>query len=133
MEPLRLCYPFACKTEKEGIGPSLVVSISHDAVLYYCLSVHTGAGYYAYIETSSPRVLGDKARLKSGPIAANSQYCLEFWYHMFGPDIDTFSVYLSAGGTSTLVNCSRTHPPCSHNYVDGVNRGKPIVLLLSIL
>ncbi|XP_022097778.1 MAM and LDL-receptor class A domain-containing protein 1-like isoform X1 [Acanthaster planci] len=66
-------------------------------------TVGTGAGYYAYIETSSPRVQGDKARIMSGPIAANSQYCLEFWYHMFGPDIDALNIFLSSGSTSTLI------------------------------
>ena len=61
-------------------------------------------GYYIYIETSSPRILGDKARIMSGPIAANSEYCLEFWYHMFGPDIDALNIYLSSAGTSTVVS-----------------------------
>ena len=40
----------------------------------------------------------------SGPIAANSEYCLEFWYHMFGPDIDALNIYLSSAGTSTVVS-----------------------------
>ncbi|XP_033638977.1 MAM and LDL-receptor class A domain-containing protein 1-like [Asterias rubens] len=54
----------------------------------------TGKGYYMFIEASSPRTQGDKARLMSGDIAPSSEYCVEFWYHMFGPDIADLNVYL---------------------------------------
>ena len=60
----------------------------------------TGNGTYVHIETSWPRKPNDTARLVSPPIAPNSRpgNCLQFWYHMYGPDIDTLSVYIKDGG-----------------------------------
>ena len=50
-----------------------------------------------FIETSSPRRRGDKARLL-GPIEkATSGQCLEFWYHMLGSSIGTLNVYTKMG------------------------------------
>ena len=51
-----------------------------------------------YIETSSPRIQGDTARLVSPLhlLQGNSegQNCvLEFWYHMYGEDIATLNVF----------------------------------------
>ncbi|XP_071956933.1 MAM and LDL-receptor class A domain-containing protein 1-like [Antedon mediterranea] len=64
----------------------------------------TGKGYYVYIETSSPRVSGDSAILKSGDLAPTSNnYCLEFWYHMFGPDVANLNVYLKIAGVKNLI------------------------------
>ncbi|XP_033751994.1 MAM and LDL-receptor class A domain-containing protein 1-like [Pecten maximus] len=54
----------------------------------------TGHGYYMFIEASSPRRNGDKARLVSPPITGHGQMCLNFWYHMFGANINSLSVYL---------------------------------------
>lgn len=48
-----------------------------------------------YIETSrgkSPRKEGDIARLDSPIFPATDAYCLSFWYHMFGPDINTLQI-----------------------------------------
>ncbi|XP_022096408.1 MAM and LDL-receptor class A domain-containing protein 1-like [Acanthaster planci] len=62
----------------------------------------TAKGSYVYIEASVPRQKGDKARLSSGDMAPNTEYCLEFWYHMFGPDIDTLNVLQrTASGVET--------------------------------
>ena len=63
-------------------------------------------GYYVYIETSSPQVPGEVARLMSGLLAptADKDYCFEFWYHMWGGDIADLNVYLSSGGQQTLVS-----------------------------
>ncbi|XP_035827621.1 MAM and LDL-receptor class A domain-containing protein 1-like [Aplysia californica] len=59
----------------------------------------TGTGNYLYIETSAPQSPGDRAVILSSlqPVTA-APSCLEFWYHMFGPDIETLNVYLVTGG-----------------------------------
>ncbi|EDO47788.1 predicted protein [Nematostella vectensis] len=54
-------------------------------------------GYYLYIETSSPRKQNDTARISSITFrsAAASDNCrMRFWYHMFGPHVDTLNVHL---------------------------------------
>lgn len=60
---------------------------------------HTAAGFYIYIETSSPRVSGEKARLESDIAPPTPETCLEFWYHMYGDDIDALNVYAAVDGT----------------------------------
>ncbi|XP_022097777.1 MAM and LDL-receptor class A domain-containing protein 2-like [Acanthaster planci] len=60
----------------------------------------TAQGWYLYIETSSPRVQNDRARLESNLIARNRPVCVEFWYHMYGADIDTLNVFVRPNGTS---------------------------------
>ena len=61
----------------------------------------TASGTYAYIETSFPRNYNDTARLISALIPKNSRpgTCISFWYHMYGPDINTLSVYTKSGGS----------------------------------
>jgi len=55
-------------------------------------------GFYMYIETSRPRLEGDKARLLTpsfnvapknpyGNVAPNPTYCFSFYYHMNGKHI----------------------------------------------
>ena len=58
-------------------------------------------GRYVYIEASSPRRNGDFARLSSPliSVSSSSTKCLKFWYHMYGPHVDTLNVYTN---TSTL-------------------------------
>uniref|UniRef100_A0A673MWH0 MAM domain-containing glycosylphosphatidylinositol anchor protein 2-like n=1 Tax=Sinocyclocheilus rhinocerous TaxID=307959 RepID=A0A673MWH0_9TELE len=62
-------------------------------------------GFYMYIETSRPRLEGDKARLLTpsfnvapknpyGNVATNPTYCFSFFYHMYGKHIGTLNVYL---------------------------------------
>eukprot|EP00057_Strongylocentrotus_purpuratus_P018004 XP_011672478.1 PREDICTED: MAM and LDL-receptor class A domain-containing protein 1-like [Strongylocentrotus purpuratus] len=55
----------------------------------------TGSGYYMYIEADGPED-GKKAILKSHPQRATSGegVCLTWYYHMYGPDVDKFNVYL---------------------------------------
>lgn len=48
-------------------------------------------GYYAYIESSSPRKRGDKARLMTGPL--KGVYCLRFAYNMHGRTIGQLNIY----------------------------------------
>ncbi|XP_022097819.1 MAM and LDL-receptor class A domain-containing protein 1-like [Acanthaster planci] len=58
----------------------------------------TGAGFYVFIETSSPRVVGEKARLESATVPPTLENCLDFWYHMWGDDVDTLKIYARADG-----------------------------------
>ncbi|XP_048084666.1 MAM domain-containing glycosylphosphatidylinositol anchor protein 2 isoform X3 [Alosa alosa] len=66
-------------------------------------------GFYMYIETSRPRVAGDKARLLSpsfsvapknpyGTVSTNPTYCFSFYYHMYGKHIGSLTVYLRQKG-----------------------------------
>ena len=58
-------------------------------------------GYYMYIETSAPRVAGNKARFISEIFPAKQTgSCFVFWYHMFGQDIDKLNVYIHLNSTS---------------------------------
>ena len=80
-------------TSSSGTGPST----DHT-------SVGTLYGSYIYIETSSPRRRGDRARLISptlSPTAVNGN-CLTFWYYMFGPTIGRLNLYLKTNVNSTL-------------------------------
>ena len=60
-------------------------------LLIYFLNVVV-LGYYMFIETSSPRKNGDTASLIS-PTIASGPKCFTFWYHMYGPHIDTLNIY----------------------------------------
>ncbi|XP_047467686.1 MAM domain-containing glycosylphosphatidylinositol anchor protein 2 isoform X1 [Mugil cephalus] len=79
-------------------------------------SDHTGSrqGFYMYIETSRPRLEGDKARLLSPTFNMNSKssssssssssggnnptYCFAFFYHMYGKHIGALNVFLRQKG-----------------------------------
>ena len=52
------------------------------------------AGTYLFIEASSPRSQGDKARLVSEQFnnVASTSRCLTFWYHMYGASIGKLNV-----------------------------------------
>lgn len=65
------------------------------------------SGHYLYIETSRPRVPGDKARLltptfnsaptnpaPNAPAPASLAYCFSFYYHMYGKHIGSLNVLL---------------------------------------
>ena len=58
-------------------------------------NVHFSTGYFAYIETSAPRVRGDFALLGT-PANALDVYTsimnVTFYYHMNGADIGTLEV-----------------------------------------
>ena len=57
-------------------------------------------GYYFYIETSSPRRPGDRARLISPPLQGQYRQCINFYYHMYGPHVNILNVYLRRGNTT---------------------------------
>nr|KAG5688421.1 hypothetical protein BaRGS_001203 [Batillaria attramentaria] len=51
-----------------------------------------GIGYYAFIETSDPRLNRDNARLASQVLNPSSPYCLNFWYYLYGQSIGNINV-----------------------------------------
>lgn len=58
-----------------------------------------------YVEASSPRKYGDKARMSkqmNGLVSGGS--CLQFWYHMFGSDTGQLNVYISGQGANSSWN-----------------------------
>ncbi|XP_022098207.1 MAM and LDL-receptor class A domain-containing protein 1-like isoform X2 [Acanthaster planci] len=51
-------------------------------------------GFYMYIEASAPRNSGDKARIDGAKaIAPATGACVRFWYHMYGGDMGSLTVY----------------------------------------
>lgn len=55
-----------------------------------------------FIETSSPRRNGDKARFESEEFqpTGSSGRCLKFWYHMYGSSIGRLNVWMSSNGST---------------------------------
>ncbi len=47
-----------------------------------------------YIETSSPRVQGDNAKLVKSGLSFNNKMRLSFSYHMYGNTMGTLNVYV---------------------------------------
>ena len=108
----------ACSTSDKTIDQSLNCDFENDFCFYYADSTSdfewsrttgstssfntgpgfdhtTGNGFYAYIESSYPQYTGDEARFFSSiQTKLNQSICLNFWYHMFGEDIDTLNIYL---------------------------------------
>ena len=48
-----------------------------------------------YIETSSPRVLGDTAKLNSPVLKFSGKMCLKFFYLMYGATIGRLNVIIN--------------------------------------
>ena len=59
------------------------------------------AGFYIYVETSKPRVQGDRAVLVSPTLTG--PYCLRFHFHMLGFSMGSLKVYKKSASTSTEV------------------------------
>ena len=64
-----------------------------------------------YIETSSPRRPGDKAKLVFTVPNNGETSCLSFYYHMYGPTVGTLIVY---SGNSKVFNISGYQ---NHNWI----------------
>ena len=62
-------------------------------------------GFFMYIETSSPRAVGDYAFLESEifPPSPPSGACMSFWYHMYGADIGEMIVFGRGLGSNSLL------------------------------
>lgn len=69
---------------------------------------HTsGSGIYMYTEASSPAAAGDEATLTSPCIDLSSNptgVAMDFWYHMYGADIQTLLVEVDNNGTWVVVD-----------------------------
>ena len=59
-----------------------------------------------YIETSSPRVAGDNAKLEFSVPGNGGLSCLEFYYHMYGDNMGTLTVF---SGSGVVFNASGNH------------------------
>lgn len=68
------------------------------------ISIFTG--YYMYIETSSPKVPGDSAKLTFSVPGNKQLSCLKFFYHMYGDTIETLTVF---SGNSVVFEALGNH------------------------
>ena len=59
-----------------------------------------------YIETSSPRVAGDNAKLTFSVSDSNQPSCLKFYYHMYGDTMGTLTVF---SGNMVVFNEAGNH------------------------
>lgn len=77
-------------------------------IIIYLVS-YSALGHYIFIETSTPRRPNDTARIESPevPPKATAQ-CVRFWYHMYGPDVNTLNVYAKVGSKLGTPVWSRT-------------------------
>ncbi|XP_046559779.1 MAM and LDL-receptor class A domain-containing protein 1-like [Haliotis rubra] len=56
-------------------------------------------GRYLFIETSAPRLAGDKAWLVSESFPpSNTSSCINFWYSMYGATVGSLNVYIRVPG-----------------------------------
>ncbi|KAH3887689.1 hypothetical protein DPMN_011707 [Dreissena polymorpha] len=46
-----------------------------------------------YVESSSQRLPNSKARLVSAIVPTQTAYCLQFYYHMYGPNVNALNIY----------------------------------------
>lgn len=63
-------------------------------------------GYYMYVETSSPRVQGDNAKLEFYVSGNRELVCLKFYYHMYGYDMGSLNVF---SGNEVVFKASGNH------------------------
>ena len=48
-----------------------------------------------YIETSSPRIRGENAKIEKGGLSFSGNTCIRFFYHMHGGTVGTLNVYVA--------------------------------------
>lgn len=48
------------------------------------------------MEASSPRQYGQRCRIVSEEI--QGQRCIQFWYHMYGMDVNILNIYIKMNG-----------------------------------
>jgi hypothetical protein len=67
-------------------------------------SFRFSSGWYALITLPHTGARSSVARLVSPNVAAtgSNSKCLRFWYHIYGPHIDTLSVYTNSSYNSSL-------------------------------
>ncbi|XP_039641392.1 MAM domain-containing glycosylphosphatidylinositol anchor protein 2 [Perca fluviatilis] len=94
--------PHLSKRDFEYAAPRHQIHPQQDCSTTHC----SKQGFYMYIETSRPRLEGDKARLLSPTFNTNSKtsssssvtYCFSFYYHMYGKHIGSLHVLLRQKG-----------------------------------
>ncbi|XP_048741120.1 MAM domain-containing glycosylphosphatidylinositol anchor protein 1-like [Ostrea edulis] len=64
--------------------------------------------YYKYIETSSPRLTGDNAKLVSNRIFEDKTYCLSLYYHMYGSTTGTLRIQTKTGNDTSVTHWERS-------------------------
>ncbi|XP_061186891.1 MAM domain-containing glycosylphosphatidylinositol anchor protein 1-like [Saccostrea echinata] len=64
--------------------------------------------YYKYIETSSPRVTGDYAKLVSNRVFEDKTYCLSMYYHMYGSTTGTLKIQTRTGNDTAVTHWELT-------------------------
>ena len=119
------CYPFFCqsklfikkrktmlfvdiyvKTKKQQTNKHKAQSLVCRPLLIVKVTFPSSSslkGKYMYIETSSPRRPGDKAKLVFTIPNNGEMSCLSFYYHMYGASVGTLNVY---NGNSKVFNIS---------------------------
>jgi len=65
-------------------------------------TLNSTLGHYLFVESSSPRTLGDAAVLTSYLMQGNQPACLELAYHMFGAETGSLRVIIEDACTHTL-------------------------------
>ena len=96
------------------------------------LLIATPEGWYLYLETSYPRVLGEIARISSPVIkvkTGNDNCRFRMFYHMFGKDVNSLKIYYrnAVGGKLSVLktiigkvlykaslSCIAVHQRCLH-------------------
>ncbi|XP_062615196.1 MAM domain-containing glycosylphosphatidylinositol anchor protein 1-like, partial [Saccostrea cucullata] len=64
--------------------------------------------YYKYIETSSPRVTGDNAKLVSNRVFEDKTYCLSMYYHMHGSTTGTLKIQTRTGNDTAVTHWEKS-------------------------
>ena len=59
----------------------------------FFLIPHFYLGYYMYVPSASSNLQGEKARLISPWMLNTTGQCLSFWYHSYGADVGSLTVY----------------------------------------
>ncbi|KAH9500542.1 hypothetical protein Btru_072226, partial [Bulinus truncatus] len=70
----------------------------------------TSSGYYMFIDYTSNRQSGDRARLASQmfPPSQNKDYCFSFWYNIFGSDIGSLKVLVMFNASYDIITSEAT-------------------------
>ena len=80
--------------------PLLLIPFYIQDILYVYVAA---LGNYIYIETSSPRKPGEKAKIVVTAPKKGKKACLSFYYHMYGASAGSLNVY---NGNDTVFNVS---------------------------
>ena len=64
-------------------------------------------GIYAYVDANglhdSPIETGRTASLETQPLYFDTEFCLQFFYHMHGEKMGSLSIYINTGGVKEMV------------------------------